>query len=435
MVARPFRVLSLCSGVGGLDLGLHLAVPGSRTVCYVEWDPFAAAVLQARAQDGTLDEAPIWDDVGTFDGRPWRGAVDCVAAGFPCQPVSLAGKRAGMADERFIWGDVARIVEEVRPRVLFLENVAGILSADAGRFLDRVVGDVARLGFDAEWSLFSAEQAAAPHLRERWFLLGVADADRTREPQPGGRVAGQRGRAVDGGQDVADAPGGQLPQPGRGPQGRDGAGPAGAEVADAPEGRLRRGATPGQRGLAPRPGEELANAAERGRRAQQRDDDAGKPDADRGGEELALAGRVGPQGQLAAGSAAAPALGGGGAVTPVGDAARLPEREPHDQADAVATRGQARGLSRGPGDRVYPPGRDDVDAWRAILAGRPDLAPALPADAAQSPIQRVDHGVDPWVDAPALEHRQDRLRAVGNGVVPLAAALAFRVLARRMEEG
>lgn len=90
--------LSLCSGAGGLDLGLAIACPGYRAVGYVERETYAAAILVARMEDATLDPAPVWDDLATFDGRPWRGAVDVVTAGYPCQPFSVAGKRKGSDD-------------------------------------------------------------------------------------------------------------------------------------------------------------------------------------------------------------------------------------------------------------------------------------------------------------------------------------------------
>jgi len=84
--------LSLCAGAGGIDLGLTIACPGYRTVCYVEREAYAAATLVARMEDKALDPAPLWDDVTTFDGRPWRGAVDILIGGYPCQPFSVAGK-------------------------------------------------------------------------------------------------------------------------------------------------------------------------------------------------------------------------------------------------------------------------------------------------------------------------------------------------------
>ena len=95
--------LSLCAGAGGLDLGLALSEPGYRTVGYVERDAFAAAVLVARMEDQTLDRAPVWDDLAGFDGRPWRGAVDLVSAGYPYHPFSVAGKCKGADDPRQLW--------------------------------------------------------------------------------------------------------------------------------------------------------------------------------------------------------------------------------------------------------------------------------------------------------------------------------------------
>ena len=94
--------LSLCAGVGGLDLGLHIVCPGYRTVGYVEREAYAAAALVARMADKALDPAPVWDDLTTFDGRPWRGVVDILTAGYPCQPFSIAGRRLGEADPRHL---------------------------------------------------------------------------------------------------------------------------------------------------------------------------------------------------------------------------------------------------------------------------------------------------------------------------------------------
>ena len=93
-------VLSLYSGGGGLDIGFRLAVPAARTVCYVERDAASVALLVDHMQTGQLDDAPLWTDSGTFDGKPWRGAVDWIIGGFPCQPFSVAGKQLGTDDER-----------------------------------------------------------------------------------------------------------------------------------------------------------------------------------------------------------------------------------------------------------------------------------------------------------------------------------------------
>ena len=116
--------LSLCSGAGGLDLGLAIALPEYRTVGHVERETYAAAILVARMEEAALDPAPVWDDVASFDGRPWRGAVDIVTAGYPCQPFSVAGKRRGVDDPRHLWPHVARIIGEIEPPFVFLENVA-----------------------------------------------------------------------------------------------------------------------------------------------------------------------------------------------------------------------------------------------------------------------------------------------------------------------
>lgn len=163
------RSLELFAGAGGLAMGLESA--GVVPVCYVERETYAAAILAARMADGSLAQAPIWSDVSAFDGRPWRGVVDLVAGGFPCQDVSHAGPRLGLEGERSgLWSEYRRIVGEVQPRLVFVENVAALVV----RGLDRVLSDLAALGFDAEWGVVSACSAGAPHARDRLFLLAYA---------------------------------------------------------------------------------------------------------------------------------------------------------------------------------------------------------------------------------------------------------------------
>ena len=231
--------LALFAGAGGGILGGHLL--GWRTVCAVERDPYAASVLAQRQNDGALHPFPIWDDVCTFDGRPWRGIVDVVSGGFPCQDISVAGGGAGLSGERSgLWREFARIIREVGPRYVFVENSPAL----AFRGLDVVLGDLAAMGYDAEWGVLGADDVGAPHKRERMWIVGqlsdalhhrlgepvqhvaargsatppdarrdgpsqlVADADRLREQQPQGREPDERGRVGDGGQEstVADAP-------------------------------------------------------------------------------------------------------------------------------------------------------------------------------------------------------------------------------------
>jgi DNA (cytosine-5)-methyltransferase 1 len=161
--------LALFAGAGGGILGGHLL--GWRTVCAVEWEPYAASVLAARQNDGVLPPFPIWDDVQSFDGRSWRGIVDVVSGGFPCQDISVAGKGAGIDGARSgMWGHMARIVGEVRPRYVFVENSPALLT----RGLGRVLGDLAALGYDCRWTVLGAADVGAPHQRDRFWLVAHA---------------------------------------------------------------------------------------------------------------------------------------------------------------------------------------------------------------------------------------------------------------------
>ena len=170
--------LSLCSGAGGLDLGLAIAIPGYRAVGHVERETFAAATLVARMEDASLDQAVVWDDVGTFDGRPWRGAVDIVTAGYPCQPFSVAGKRRGADDPRHLWPHVARIIGEIEPPFVFLENVAHHLRLGFPEVASGLVG----MGYRLAAGLFTAAEVGAPHKRERLFILAIREDDELADP-------------------------------------------------------------------------------------------------------------------------------------------------------------------------------------------------------------------------------------------------------------
>ena len=164
------RELALFAGAGGGILGGHLL--GWRCVCAVEIDDYARRVLLARQRDGMLPHFPIWDDVTTFDGGPWRGRVDVVSGGFPCQDISAAGKGAGLGGSRSgLWSEFARIIGEVQPRHVFVENSPVLTS----RGLGVVLGDLATLGYDARWGVIGACDVGAPHKRERIWI--VADAD------------------------------------------------------------------------------------------------------------------------------------------------------------------------------------------------------------------------------------------------------------------
>jgi len=158
--------LALFAGAGGGILGGKLL--GWRTVCAVEWEPYPASVLVARQNDGLLPAFPIWDDVQTFDGKPWRGIVDVVSGGFPCTDISAAGKGAGIDGEASgMWREMARIIHEVQPRFAFVENSPMLTS----RGLGRVLGDLASMGFDARWGVLGAADVGANHQRDRIWIV------------------------------------------------------------------------------------------------------------------------------------------------------------------------------------------------------------------------------------------------------------------------
>ena len=158
--------LALFAGAGGGILGGKLL--GWRTVCAVEWEKYPASVLLARQNDGILPPFPIWDDVQTFDGRPWQGIVDVISGGFPCQDISVAGKGDGFDGERSgLWREMARIIGEVRPQYAYIENSPMLVN----RGLERVLADLARMGFDAEWGVLGASDIGAKHHRKRIWIV------------------------------------------------------------------------------------------------------------------------------------------------------------------------------------------------------------------------------------------------------------------------
>ena len=181
--------LALFAGAGGGILGGKLL--GWRTICAVERDSYAASVLVARQNEGILPPFPIWDDVCTFDGRPWRGIVDVVSGGFPCQDISAAGRGAGITGARSgLWGHMARIIGEVRPRFALVENSPLLVR----RGLAVVLGDLAALGYDSRWGIVGADDAGAPHKRDRIWI--VADANMPGLQGRNGRDCGEGSRKL-----------------------------------------------------------------------------------------------------------------------------------------------------------------------------------------------------------------------------------------------
>lgn len=405
---------SLFSGIGGLELGLEHAT-GGRVCWQVERDAWCRDVLAKHWPD-----AVRYDDVCTVNGLP---AVDLICGGFPCQDVSLAGKRAGFGGERSsLWREYRRIIADVRPRLVFVENVPGLLTADDGHAFAEVLGDLAALGFDATWDCFRASDVGAPHRRERLFLLAYRDGERRELQRVGGLLDGERAAL---GNDA------------------DGCGGASAgSVGNAESGARQRASSRG-RGHAAFASEGLADSASLGGREPADEGVAlaarggARLEPGRGGESLADAEqREGGQRRHAdvlgrrQGEAEQTRVGGGDLVG-VGLAdsndARLPQRENgagdvgEDQR-ATAQRGGGREQRRRSGDRPPQP----------RVGGNPDGLPGR-LDGHQWPAGRgeAQHEGEPPRTAAGVPQRAARLKALGNAVVPQVAALAWRVLYAR----
>lgn len=203
------KVLDLFSGIGGFSLGLE-RTGGFETVAFCEIDPFCRCVLAKH-----WPAVPCFPDVTTLKADD-VGAVDVICGGFPCQDISVAGLGAGLDGARSgLWSEYARLIGELRPSFVLVENVAALLS----RGLDRVLADLAALGLDAEWHCIPASAVGAPHQRDRLWLIAHADEDRLQErgdvsgacgQAPGGQQAGRSAHRVPAPADVAYADARQL---------------------------------------------------------------------------------------------------------------------------------------------------------------------------------------------------------------------------------
>jgi len=161
--------LSICSGAGGLDIGVERGSGGTTVpICYVERELTAAATLVSNITQGTLADAPIWSDIKTFDFAAWRGQVEGIVGGYPCQPFSQVGERLGAADPRHLWPYIEAGIEAARPVWCFFENVSGHFSLG----FDTVAESLRSMGYELAATLVTASEVGAPHKRERLFILG-----------------------------------------------------------------------------------------------------------------------------------------------------------------------------------------------------------------------------------------------------------------------
>ena len=184
---QPVRHLSVCSGFEGIGLGLRRVFPGLREIAYVEIEAFAIANLVSKAEEGKLDPAPVYTDVESFPFRQFRGKVDILSGGFPCQPFSVAGNQQGTDDERHLYPFISAGIQACQPTVVFLENVPGIITKklpDGTPVLQHVLQDLEGMGYTATAGIFSAEEVRAPHRRDRVFILAYAQSSGRTKREP-----------------------------------------------------------------------------------------------------------------------------------------------------------------------------------------------------------------------------------------------------------
>ena len=221
-----FKLLDLFSGIGGFSLGLE-RTGGFKTVAFCEIEEFPRRVLAKH-----WPEVPIYDDVRTLTAGRLAAdgiAVDVISGGFPCQDLSVAGRRAGLEGARSgLWSEMVRLVREVQPRFLLVENVGGLLAGPSerpGRWFGRVLGDLAEVGYDAEWDCIPAAAIGAPHLRDRVWLMAYPQQEQRFRPIFDADYAAEIARrnaaqwAQDGlrpemGTEVRSVPGRWVDQPG-----------------------------------------------------------------------------------------------------------------------------------------------------------------------------------------------------------------------------
>lgn len=371
----PLNVLGICAGVGGLELGLQLAHgylgKAVRGLLYVEREAAAAASLVASMEAGWLHPAPVWSDARTFDGTAFGGLVDIVTSGDPCQGNSVAGKRLGELDDRWLLDRAIDIFDQTGAPRFFRENVPG----NADGQLAVAIPALERLGCRVAVGIFSSAETGNTMRRERLFILAEREGDQrglgARSERECLSDAGRCGCGTDG---AGSGRHGDAHEAIR--AGRHGAVDAGYAVGSPPK---------GMDGPAGSEGRPLDGSC----RADRRDDVS--------------------QRQEGAVGIGEPGEGVGGPSSP----------EPQGQHHAAGRQVKG-GYPVLSGRAVLPPavipGPSDSGGWRALLDRYPEYQPALSQEEAESHLRR---GID------AMAHRIERLRATGNGVDPITAAVAY----------
>ena len=446
-VDNPQNVISFCTGYGGLELGIRRAGVDVRTICYLEIEVYVQAVLVKAMEEGRLCSAPIWTNVKSFDARPFRGIVDGITGGFPCQPFSSAGKRKGQEDPRHLWPSIANSIRLCRPGWVFLENVPGLVTLG----LRDVLQDLGRMGYRTTWGIFSAEEVGAPHQRKRVFILA-------RLGNPDGGYEGSHGiergvlptqaedRQASGSERASDT--GQVGNPAslRPRGGREDCTCEQSEV-------LGEGLESDEELAHPASGQPRQSQARNGGQdtGGGSEEELGDTCIERCEQDSALRDKQQARGIEQIG-------GDRGSEEELGDTARLDGKQSNAEADQV---GRACEEDRGSSDvrgTEWParPGEEQYEWEEPRVVGDSKCGRRKSGnecgetteesrtrceqgkrgvqshDEAQSElggtIARTKSGVDP------IANRVDRLRLLGNGVVPQTAELAWRTLWKELNE-
>jgi len=405
-VDNPQNVISFCTGFGGLELGIGRAGVDVRIVCNVEIEAFVQANLVAKIEEGRMADAPIWSDLKTFPASIFRGKVRGIIGGYPCQPFSSAGKRKGEEDPRHLWPYIRSHVRAVRPLWCFFENVQG----HATMGLWRVLSDLEEEGYETTWGIFSAEEVGAPHQRKRVFILaycadfGQQWSGRSNEESSSHTIEGCRDGASSTREELANADrhGKERDEPAD----REGAWTKQGgqnELADPASGQPGESqARNGGQDIGGGSEEELANPKRRG---------CGKEGVSRGVEAIRR-GKSNNSMPIKESDTRWPARPG---------EEQYEWEEPRVVADSKHKRSVQSEHSARCGEELS---KDGESARRSTETQSNDEA--------QSEFCGTIDGTESGVDATA--NRVDRLRLLGNGVVPQTAELAWRTLWKELNE-
>ncbi|MGA1758371.1 MAG: DNA cytosine methyltransferase [Pseudomonadales bacterium] len=383
---KPASVIAFCAGYGGIERGLELAGVNHRVVAYVEIEAFAIANLVAKMETGALGPAPIWSDLKTFPAHLFRDRVDLITGGYPCQPFSAAGKRKGADDPRHLWPHIRRHVQTIRPFRCFFENVEGHISLG----LREVIADLEADSYKATWGIFSAAEVGAPHRRKRVFIM--ADAHPRLIDEPLEKICSRRDAASSRSANVANTTSNDARAIIRDVEGENG-------KENGPQIKKQKN---------PRQFSDCGS-------------DVADPESKRCKEERKLRPNESEKRPT-----------GGSEVVADADSERQPGRSKGDgwQARSRVERSSATELADASGERLERHTRNGDSGGKPKQTGpvaQSGLCEKFGSEIwdVEPQLGRVAHGV---------ADRVDRLRLLGNGVVPQQAARAWTVLSEQINE-